>query len=146
MQKICDNLTTHGVHKIAQQSSTLVKSICPSFLKCKHRAANVSNHLITKDLCRLLINFGLINQLIKNIPLPIVTIEDLYIKQGRLKEIIVLYLHSAFYQNHMHPKSQSYLVIMTLCRRLRVLARSRQGLLGRANSLMSCSVKFSRTN
>ena len=46
----------------------------------------------------MLINFDLVNQLIMNIPSPIVTIEDLYIKQGRLKEIIVLDLHSAFYQ------------------------------------------------
>ena len=59
-----------------------------------------------------------------------VTIEDLYIKQERLKEIIVLDLYSAFYQNHMHPESKPYLVIMTLCRRLRVLTRSRQGLFG----------------
>ena len=80
----------------------------------------------------MLINFDLVNQLIMNIPSPIVTIEDLYIKQGRLKEIIVLYLHSAFYQNHMHPESQPYLVIMTLCKRHRVLARSRQGLLGQS--------------
>ena len=62
-----------------------------------------------------------------------VTTKDLYIILGRWKEIIVLDLYSAFYQNHMHPESQPYLVIMTLCRRLRVLARSRQGLLGQSN-------------
>ena len=53
----------------------------------------------------MLINFDLVNQLIMNIPSPIVTIEDLYIKQGRLKEIIILDLQSAFYQNHMYHDS-----------------------------------------
>ena len=64
-----------------------------------------------------------------------VTTEDLYIKLGRWKEIIVLDLKSAFYQNHMHPDAQPYLGIITPFGGLRVLARSGQGLLGQSEEL-----------
>ena len=82
MQEICDELTTQGVLKIPQQHNILVQSVCPSFLKRKRRAADKPKHLLTKDDVRLLINFVPVNNLIKNIPTPMVTTDDLYIKLG----------------------------------------------------------------
>ena len=64
MQEICDDLTSQGVLKIPQQHNILVQSVCPSFLKCKRRAANIPKHQLTKDHCRLLINFGPVKQFI----------------------------------------------------------------------------------
>ena len=113
MQDICDDLASQGVLKIPQQHNILVQSVCPSFLKRKRRAANIPKHQLTKDHCRLLINFSPVNQLFKNIPSPMSTPEDLDIQMGRWKEITVMDLYSACYQNHMHPDSQPYLGIMT---------------------------------
>ena len=68
MQDICDDLTQQGVLKIPQEHNICVQSVCPSFLKRKRRVADTPKNLVTKDDCRLLINYGPINQLIKNIP------------------------------------------------------------------------------
>jgi len=47
-----------------------------------------------------------VNYLIKNLPMLMVTPEDIYIKLGRWKHIIVFDLYNAFYQNHIHPEDQ----------------------------------------
>ena len=73
MQEICDDLMQQGVLKVPQEHNICVQSVCPSFLKRKRRAADTPKHCLTKDDCRLLINYGPINQLIKNIPSAIVT-------------------------------------------------------------------------
>ena len=77
------------------------------FLK-KCRATDVPKLLITKNDCRLLINFGPVIQLIKNITSPMNMTYDLCIQPGCWKEIIVLDLYSAFYQNYMYPDSKQY--------------------------------------
>ena len=43
-----------------------------------------------------------------------ITLDNLYINLRRWKEIIVLNLKSAFYQNDMHPDTKPYVGIMIL--------------------------------
>ena len=69
--------------------------------KCK--AVNVPKHNLTKDNIRLVINLAPVNELINNIPSSMVTTNNLYIKLGGWKKIIVLDLKSALFHNHMHP-------------------------------------------
>ena len=73
--------------------------------------------------------------MIKNIPTPTTTPDDVYTKLGRWKYIIVYDLVNAFYQNHIEPESQQWLGIMTPFSGLRVLARSGQRLLGQSEEL-----------
>ena len=113
LQEVCDELTSQGVLKIPQDHNIIVQSVCPSFLRRKRKASETPTHLLTKDDVRLIINFNPVNQLIKNIPAPIVTTDDIFRHLGRWKEIIVMDLKSAFFQNHMHPNAQPYLGIMT---------------------------------
>ena len=58
-------------------------------------AINIPKYLLTQNDIRLLIQFTIIKDLIKNIPSPMVATDDLYIKLGRWKEIIVLDLKSS---------------------------------------------------
>ena len=97
MQDICDDLTQQGVLKIPQEHNICVQSVCPSFLKRKRRAADTPKKLVTKDDCRLLINYSPINQLIKNIPSAMTTPDDVFNQLGRWKHIIILDLWNAFY-------------------------------------------------
>ena len=99
-------------------------------------------HLLTKDDCRLLINYGPINNLIKNIPSAMSTPDDVFIQLGRWKHIIIVDLYNAFFQNHIHPEDQPYLGIMTPFGGLRVLARSGQGLIGQSEELDELMVKI----
>ena len=92
MQEICDDLTDQGVLKVPQQHNIIVQSVCPSFLRRKRKVADIPTHLLTKNDVRLLINFAPVNDLIKNIPSPMVTTDDLYCSLGRWKEIIVMTL------------------------------------------------------
>ena len=62
------------------------------------------------------------------------TVNDLYSQLGKWKEIVILDLHNAFFQNHM-AEDQQWLGIMTPFSGLRVLARSGQGLLGQSEEL-----------
>ena len=135
LQVVYDDLTQQGVLKIPQDHDILVQSVCPSFLKRKRRAMDKPKHLLTKDDCRLLVNFSPINELIKNIPTPMTTVNDIYTKLGKWKHIIVFDLYNAFYQNHIHPDDQKWLGIITPFGGLRVLARSGQGLLGQSEEL-----------
>ena len=121
MQEICNNLT-QGVLQIPQEHNICVQYVCLSFLKRKRRAADNPKHPLTKDDCHL-IDYGPINQLIKNIPPPAMTTpDDIFNQLGRWKHIIILDLCNAFYQNHMHKEDQPYLGIMTPSGGLRVLA------------------------
>ena len=135
MQELCDHLTNQNVLKIPQEHNMFVHSVCPSFLQRKRRAMNTPKHLLTKNDCRLLINFGPINDLVCNIPSLMVTPMDVFDKLGRWKHIIVMNLYNAFYQNHMHQDDQPYLGIMTPFGGLRLLARSGQGLIGQREEM-----------
>ena len=83
MQEICDKLTNQGVLKIPQQHNIIVQSLCPSFLRRKRKAVDTPTHLLTNNVVRLLINFAPVNVLIKNLPSPMVTTDDLYRNLGR---------------------------------------------------------------
>ena len=61
MQEICDQLTDQGVLKIPQEHGITVQSVCPTFLKRKKKAEGKPKHLLTKNDCRLLVNFGPVN-------------------------------------------------------------------------------------
>ena len=63
------------------------------------------------------------------------TVNDIYSQLGKWKEIVILDLHNAFFQNHMAEEDQQWLGIMTPFSGLRVLARSGQGLLGQSEEL-----------
>ena len=52
------------------------------------------------------------------------TVNDIYSQLGKWKHIIVFDLYNNFYQNHIDPKDQQWLGIMTPFGGLRVLARS----------------------
>ena len=78
MQALCDDLTNQKVLKIPQEHGMFVQSVCPAFLQRKRRAANIPKHLLIKDDCRLLVNFGPINELITNIPSAMSTPNDVF--------------------------------------------------------------------
>ena len=124
MQDICDELTDQGVLKVPQHHNIIVQSVCPSFLRRKRKAADTPTHLLTKNDVHLITNFASVNDLIKNIPSPTQTTDDIYRHLGRWKEIITIDLKSAFFQNHMDFEAQPYLGIMTPFGGLRVLTRS----------------------
>ena len=63
------------------------------------------------------------------------TVNDIYSQLGKWKEIIIIDLYNAFFQNHMADDNQQWLGIMTPFSGLRVLARSGQGLLGQSKEL-----------
>ena len=70
------------------------------------------------------------------------TPDDVFIKLGRWKHIIIVDLYNAFFQNHIHPEDQPYLGIMTPFGGLRVLARSGQGLIGQSEELDELMAKI----
>ena len=59
-------MTDQGVLKVPQHHNIIVQSVCPSFLRRKRKAVDTPTHLLTKNDVHLLINFNLVNQLIKN--------------------------------------------------------------------------------
>ena len=63
------------------------------------------------------------------------TVDDIYSQLGIWKEIIIIELFNAFFQNHIAEDDQQWLGIMTPFSRLRVLTRSGQGLLGQSDEL-----------
>ena len=83
MQELCDELTQQGVLKVPQEHGILIQSVCPAFLQWKRRAADIPKHILTKDDCRLLVNFGPINQHIKNITSAMTTADDVFNQLGR---------------------------------------------------------------
>ena len=134
MQEVCDDLTDQNVMGIPQEmpGNVIVQSVCPSFLKRKKRAKNKPIDQLTKDDMRLLVNFGPVNEKIKDVPTPMTTPDDVFNMMGRFKYIIVFDLYNGFYQNHMSADSIPWLGIMTPFGGLRVLRRSGQGLLGQS--------------
>ena len=142
MQEICDDLTEQGVLKIPQDHNVMVQSVCPSFLRRKRRAQNKPLHQLTKHDCRLVVNFNPINDHIKNIPSPMTTVNDVHSQLGRWKEIIIIDLYNAFFQNHVRESDQQWLGIMTPFSGLRVLTRSGQGLLGQSEELDELMAKI----
>ena len=130
LQEVMDDLTDDGVLADPQKLNIPVQAICGTFLRRKKKAAGKPKHLLTKKDVRLIINFSPINELIKNVPTPMPTPEEVFITLGKFKFIIVFDLYSGFFQNHMAPDSLQWLGVMTPFGGLRVITRSGQGLLG----------------
>ena len=131
LQQVMDDLTHQNVLADPQEMHNIqVHTICPSFLKRKRKAKDKPKELLTKDDVRLLINFGPVNDLIKDVPAPLTTVDDVFNTLGKFKHIIMFDLYNGFFQNHMAQSSLPWLGIMTPFGGLRVITRSAQGLLG----------------
>lgn len=74
MQEIGHESTTQGVLKVPQKHNIIVQSVCHSLLKMTSCIANKPKHLLTEDYCHLPINLRPVNNLIKNITSPMITI------------------------------------------------------------------------
>ena len=70
------------------------------------------------------------------------TVDDIYSKLGKWKEIIIIDVYNAFFQNHITEDNQQWLGIMTLFSGLRVLTQSGQGLLGQSEELDELMAKI----
>ena len=131
MQELMDDLTDDKVLADPQKlKKCTVQSVCPAFLRRKKRAAGKPKHMLTKNDVRLIINFSPINELIKPVPTPMPTPEEVFITLGKFKFIIAFDLYNGFFQNHMAPEDFQWLGVMTPFGGLRVITRSGQGLLG----------------
>ena len=129
MQEICDKLPP----LCAQGLRTVHLSAISMFFLSETNVScsKLSQAPTNNRLLHFLVNFGHRNKLIKNIP----STKDLHIHIIYWKEIIVMDLHSAFYQTHMSSNALLYLGLMRLFGRLCVLAHSRQGLIGQSKYL-----------
>ena len=70
------------------------------------------------------------------------TVSDVHSQLGKWKEIIIIDLYNAFFQNHVSKDDQQWLGIMTPFSGLRVLTRSGQGLLGQSEELDELMAKI----
>ena len=131
-QELMDDLTAQNVLLIPQQFDIKVQAVCPSFLQRKQRAKNKPKAELTKDDVRLLINFGPLNNKIKPVPIHVKKTEDILIKLGRWKFIIIFDLYNGYFQNHMAKQAIPWLGVQTPFGGLRVIGRSGQGLMGMA--------------
>ena len=107
-------------------------------------ATKIIYNMLTRHDCRLVVNFNPINDHIKNIPSPMTTVNDVHSQLGKWKEIIIIDLYNALFQNHINKKDQQWLGIMTPFSGLRVLMRSGQGLLGQSEDLDELMAKILR--
>ena len=131
-QELMDDLTDQGVLIVPQEHDVMIQAVCPSFLQRKQRAKDKPQHMLTKDDVRLLINFGPVNDKIKPIPSHVTKTEDILIKLGRWKELIIFDLYNGYFQIKMSKDSIPWLGVQTPFGGLRAISRSGQGLLGQA--------------
>ena len=68
---------------VPQEQGVQVQAVCPSFLERKQRSKDKPKHQLTTKDVRLIINFNPVNEYIKNLPTPMVTPNDVFIKLGR---------------------------------------------------------------
>ena len=135
LQQVCDQLTHAGVLGIPQSNNVKIQHVSPAFLVRKQKAKNKNkNELTTKDV-RLVINFGVLNEYLKNFPTPVTKTKDIFLHLGRWKHIIVMDLFQGFFQNHSAPEDAPWLGISTPFGGLRYVRRSGQGLLGQSEEL-----------
>ena len=137
-----DELTRQNVLLIPQQHNIKVQTVCPSFLQRKQRAKNKPKEELTKDDVRLLVNFGPLNDKIKPVPIHVTKTEDLLIKLGRWKHLIIFDLYNGYFQNHMASEALPWLGVQTPFGGLRVVARSGQGLMGMAEEFDELMAKI----
>ena len=78
LQEVMDDMTRQGVLQDPQQLGITVQSVCPVFLQRKKRAKDKPKELVTKKDVRMLINFGPVNDKIKDVPTPMTTTDDIF--------------------------------------------------------------------
>ena len=130
LQEVMDDLTREGVMTDPHDLGITVQCICPAFLNRKRKAKDKPTELLTKKDMRLLINFGPVNDLIKDVPTTMTTVDEVFNVMGRFKHIIAFDMYNGFFQSHMSKDSLPWLGVMTPFGGLRVITRSAQGLLG----------------
>ena len=135
LQQVCDEFTQAGVLGIPQDYGIQVQHVSPAFLVRKQRAKNKPKNELTPKDVRLVVNFGKINDHLKNIPTPITKPRDIFTHLGRWKHIIVMDLFQGFFQNHMSTQDGQWMGISTPFGGLRFMRRSGQGLLGQSEEL-----------
>ena len=135
LQQVCDEFTAAKVLGIPQEHNIQIQHVSPAFLVRKQRAKNKpKDQLTTKDV-RLVVNFGKVNDHLKNIPTQIIKPKDIFLHLGRWKHIIVMDLYQGFFQNHISTDDGAWLGISTPFGGLRFMKRSGQGLLGQSEEL-----------
>ena len=135
LQQVCDEFTQAGVLGIPQDFNVQVQHVSPCFLVRKQRAKNKNKNELTPKDVRLVVNFGKLNDHLKNIPTPVTKSKDIFTHLGRWKHIIVMDLFQGFFQNHMAANDGQWLGISTPFGGLRFMRRSGQGLLGQCEEL-----------
>ena len=135
LQEVCDDFTELQVLGIPQQDDVQIQHVSPCFLVRKQRAKNKPKSSLTKDDVRLVVNFGQLNDFLKNMPTPITKSRDIFTQLGKWKYLISLDLYQGFYQNHMSSEDAPWLAISTPFGGLRYMKRSGQGLIGQSEEL-----------
>lgn len=135
LQKVCDDLTEKNVLGIPQDHDISIQYCSPCFLVRKSKAKNKPKDQLTKDDVRLVVNFGEINDHLKNLPTPITKPKQIFAQLGKWNYIITTDLYSGFFQNHVSIEDSPWLGICTPFGGLRFLKRSGQGLIGQSEEL-----------
>ena len=124
LQEVCDDFTRTGVLGIPQEEDIQIQYVSPCFLVRKQRAKKKSKDMFSKENVRLVINFGQLNEYLKNMPTPITKPRDVFTQLGKWKYIISLDLYQGFYQNHMSQQDVPWLANATPYGGLRYMKRS----------------------
>ena len=135
LQKVCDDLTDKGVLGIPQENDIQIQYCSPSFLVRKQKAKNKPKAELDVTDVRLVVNFSKLNDHLKNMPTPVTKPKDIFSTLGKWNHIIVMDLHSGFFQNHMNSEDGQWLGITTPFGGLRYMKRSGQGLIGQSEEL-----------
>ena len=135
LQQVIDDLTQQNVLGIPQEDNVIIQHASPSFLVRKQKAKNKKPNELMKNDVRLVVNFGKINEYLKNIPSPITKPKDIFAKLGKWNYIISTDLTAGFYQNHMSRQDAEWLGISSPFGGLRYMKRSGQGLIGQSEEL-----------
>ena len=135
LQQVIDELTDQNVLGIPQEDNIIIQHASPSFLVRKQKAKNKKSTELTKNDVRLVVNFGKLNEYLKNTPSPITKPRDIFSRIGKWNYIISTDLTAGFYQNHMCSKDAAWLGISSPFGGLRYMKRSGQGLIGQSEEL-----------
>ena len=135
LQQVIDEFTQSEVLGIPQDHNIHIQHVSPVFLVRKQRAKNKPKHELTSRDVRMVVNFGNVNEHLKNIPTPITKPKDIFTHLGRWKYIITMDLFQGFFQNHISKADGQWLGISSPFGGLRFMRRSGQGLLGQSEEL-----------
>ena len=135
LQQVIDEFTQSEVLGIPQDHNIHIQHVSPVFLVRKQREKNKPKNELTSRDVRMVVNFGNINEHLKNIPTPITKPKDIFTHLGRWKYVISMDLFQGFFQNHINPNDSQWLGISSPFGGLRFMRRSGQGLLGQSEEL-----------